>query len=283
VIHFGHRSTELQVADPPVGILILLAMSSVAVYGVMLAGWSSGSKYPLLGGVRASAQMISYEAALGMTITMVVLLAGTLSTRGIVDAQSHTFFVSWNVIRTGIVPFFLFMIAITAELNRPPFDLVEAEQELVAGYQTEYSSIRFAIFYLAEYMNVITISALAITLFLGGPAGPHISFLSGIWPTVWFLVKLLAFLFGFVWLRATLPRLRYDQLMDLGWKALIPLSLFWLLLIGALRVGRDAGWNTVLVFVGAVVIGFICWTTLGAALRLGTRTAEAARTEEANA
>jgi NADH-quinone oxidoreductase subunit H len=207
-----------------------------------------------------------------------VLLAGSLSTRDIVNTQSTW---NWNLWQLGVVPFVVFIIAGTAESNRPPFDLVEAEQELVAGYQTEYSAIRFAIFYLAEYMNVITISAIAITLFLGGTAGPHIAFWPSVWPTVWFLVKLLVFLFCYVWLRATLPRLRYDQLMDLGWKALIPLSLFWLLLIAALRVGRDAGWKTIYVFIGALAIGFVCWTALGAALKLGTRAAEAARIEEA--
>ncbi|HUD16635.1 MAG TPA: complex I subunit 1 family protein, partial [Acidimicrobiales bacterium] len=179
----GH-TFELQVADPPVGILFLLAMSSVSVYGVMLAGWSSGSKYPLLGAVRASAQMISYEAAMGMSVVMVVLLAGSLSTRVIVDSQAHTFIGSWYLVHTGILPFFLFMIAITAELTRPPFDLVEAEQELVGGFNTEYSSIRFALFFMAEFMNTITMSAIVVTLFLGGPDGPtaHVFILSWVIP-----------------------------------------------------------------------------------------------------
>jgi NADH-quinone oxidoreductase subunit H len=220
------------------------------VYGVMLAGWSSGSKYPLLGSVRASAQMVSYEAALGMTVIMVVLLAGTLSTRGIVAAQSHTFFASWFVIRTGIVPFLLFLIAITAEMNRPPFDLVEAEQELVGGFHTEYSSIRFAMFFLAEFMNTITMSAVIVTLFLGGPDGPRFHFVSWLWPIVWFLGKTLIFLFVYVWLRAALPRLRYDQLMDLGWKVLIPLSLAWVLVVAAVLVGR---WWGVAVIAGLIV------------------------------
>lgn len=275
---FGHK-TNVQLADPPVGILFLLAMSSIAVYGVMLAGWASGSKYPLLGSVRASAQMISYETAMNLSVVAAVLVAGSLSTRDIINSQSVW---RWNAWELGVVPFLIFLIAGTAESNRPPFDLVEAEQELVAGYQTEYSSIRFAVFYLAEYMNVITISAVAITLFLGGTAGPHIGVFPSIWPTVWFLVKLLAFLFSFIWLRATLPRLRYDRLMDLGWKLLIPLSLFWLLLVAAYRVGSDAGWNTYAVLGAAVVIGLTCWAALGSALRLGARTAEAARQEEAN-
>jgi NADH-quinone oxidoreductase subunit H len=245
----GH-TFELQVADPPIGILLLLALSSISVYGVMLAGWSAGSKYPLLGSVRASAQMVSYEAALGMTVIMVVLLAGTLSTRGIVAAQSHTFFASWNLIRTGIVPFLLFLIAVTAEMNRPPFDLVEAEQELVGGFHTEYSSIRFAMFFLAEFMNTITMSAVIVTLFLGGPDGPRFGFVSWLWPILWFLGKTLIFLFLYVWLRAALPRLRYDQLMDLGWKVLIPLSLAWVLVVAAVLVGR---WWGVAVIVGLAV------------------------------
>jgi NADH-quinone oxidoreductase subunit H len=249
----GH-TFELQVADPPVGILFLLAMSSVSVYGVMLAGWSSGSKYPLLGSVRASAQMISYEAAMGMSVVMVVLIAGTLSTRGIIDAQSTTFFTSWNLIRTGVVPFVLFMIAITAELQRPPFDLAEADSELTGGFHTEYSSIRFALFFLAEFMNVITMSAVVVTLFLGGPDGPtpHIYILSWVVPILWFLGKTLVFLFLYVWLRAALPRLRYDQLMDLGWKVLIPLSLGWVLLVAAVLVG---GWWGLGIFLG-MAVGF---------------------------
>jgi NADH-quinone oxidoreductase subunit H len=272
----GHH-TFLQLADPPIGVLFLLAMSSIAVYGVMLAGWASGSKYPLLGSVRASAQMVSYETAMNLAVVAAVLIAGSLSTRDIINSQATW---NWNLWQLGAVPFLVFLVAGTAESNRPPFDLVEAEQELVAGYATEYSSIRFAIFYLAEYMNVITISAVAITLFLGGTAGPRIGFAPSIGPTFWFLVKLVVFLFCYIWLRATLPRLRYDQLMDLGWKVLIPLALFWLLLIAALRVGRDAGWKTIYVFVGAIAVGFVGWAGLSAALRIGARTAEAARTEE---
>ena len=261
----GHK-TYLQLADPPVGILFLLAMSSIAVYGVMLAGWSSGSKYPLLGAVRASAQMVSYEAAMSLAVAATVLAAASLSTRDIVSAQARW---SWNLWVLGGVPFLVYLIAATAEINRPPFDLVEAEQELVGGFHTEYSAIRFALFFLAEFMNTITISAVAVTLFLGGPNGPHISFLPELWPVVWFLLKLVAFLFVYVWFRATLPRLRYDQLMDLGWKKLIPLSLFWLLLIAALRIGRDEGWNQFYVVAGALAIGAIGWGALSAALRVG--------------
>jgi len=237
----GH-TFELQVADPPQGILWLLAMSSVAVYGVMLAGWSSGSKYPLLGAVRASAQMISYEAALGMTVVTVVLVTGSLSTRAIVDAQAAHFW-QWNAIRLVVVPFLIFFVAIVAETNRPPFDLVEAESELVGGFHTEYSSIRFALFFLAEFMNTITMSAVTVTLFFGGPDGPipHIPHTEWLWPIVWFLAKTIVFLFVFVWLRAALPRLRYDQLMDLGWKRLIPLSLAWLLMVAGYLV--DGWWG----------------------------------------
>ena len=241
---FGHR-TLLQVADPPVGILLFLALSSIAVYGVMLAGWSSGSKYPLLGSVRASAQMISYEAALGLSMATVFLSSGTLSTSGIVAGQATW---NWNLVTTGIIPFVIFVIAGTAELNRPPFDLVEAEQELVGGFHTEYSSIRFALFFLAEFMNMITMSAIAVTLFLGGPNGPIlIKQISWVWPILWFFLKVMAFLFTFVWLRATLPRLRYDQLIDLGWKLLIPAFLGWFLLIAALNIGEDRGWSSLLV------------------------------------
>ncbi len=262
---FGHR-TQMQLADPPVGVLFLLAMSGIAVYGIMLAGWASGSKYPLLGSVRASAQMVSYEAAMSLAIAAAVLTAGSLSTRDIVDSQSVY---RWNLWVLGVVPFVVYLIAATAETNRPPFDLVEAEQELVGGFHTEYSSISFALFFLAEFMNTVTVSAVAVTLFLGGPNGPRIGFLPDLWPVVWFLGKLLIFLFVYVWFRATLPRFRYDQLMDLGWKKLIPLALYWLLLIAALRVGRDQGWNAGVVLIVGVAVGAVAWATLGAALRQG--------------
>ncbi len=259
----GHRF-ELQVADPPIGILLLLAMSSISVYGVMLAGWSSGSKYPLLGAVRASAQMISYEAALGMTVIMVVLftggasVVGSLSTRAIVISQSHTFFASWNLLRTGVVPFVIFLIAITAELQRPPFDLAEADSELVGGFHTEYSSIRFAIFFMAEFMSVITMSAVVVTLFFGGPDGPtpHIYILKWLVPILWFLGKTTVFLFIYVWLRAALPRLRYDQLMNLGWKVLIPLSLGWTLIVAAIIVGGWWGLGVIVALFAAAALLF---------------------------
>jgi NADH-quinone oxidoreductase subunit H len=236
-INLGSHRTILQLADPPIGILFLLAMSSVAVYGVMLAGWSSGSKYPLLGSVRASAQMVSYEAALGLTVATVVLVTGSLYTSEIVRSQAASI-AQWNIVRLGGLPFFMFLIAATAELNRPPFDLVEAEQELVGGFHTEYSGIRFALFFLAEFMNTVTMSAIIVTLFLGGPSLPWDLPVLGRVSPVYFLVKIFLFLFTYVWFRATLPRLRYDQLMDLGWKALIPLSLAWLLVIAAINADR---------------------------------------------
>ena len=226
----------MQLADPPIGILLVLALSSIAVYGIMLAGWSSGSKYPLLGSVRATAQMVSYEAALGLSLAAVLLIAGTLSTAGIVAEQGTL--ADWNLVATGVVPFVIFMIAATAELNRPPFDLVEAEQELVGGFNTEYSASGFALFFLAEFMNTITMSAVIVTLFFGGPQPIAIGdttldiplIPNGLEGTVWFLLKMFVFLYVYVWLRATLPRLRYDQLMDLGWKVMIPVALGWFLL-----------------------------------------------------
>lgn len=252
VTMFG-QETRLQLADPPIGVLFALAISSIAVYGIMLAGWSSGSKYPLLGSVRASAQMVSYEAALGLSLAAVILVSGTLSTAGIVDLQSSIG--NWNIVATGFVPFFIFLVAATAELNRPPFDLVEAEQELVGGFNTEYSSIRFALFFLAEFMNTITMSALIVTLFFGGPQPLAIGdtvldiplIPNAIEGTVWLLLKVLVFLYVYVWFRATLPRFRYDQLMDLGWKILIPASLGWFILLAAQRVGREAGWDQIVV------------------------------------
>jgi NADH-quinone oxidoreductase subunit H len=203
---------------------------------------------------------------MSLAIAAVVLTAGSLSTRDIVNEQDVF---RWNLWVLGVVPFVVYLIAATAETNRPPFDLVEAEQELVGGFHTEYSSISFALFYLAEFMNTVTVSAVAVTLFLGGPNGPEIGFLPDLWPVVYFMAKLLAFLFVYVWFRATLPRFRYDQLMDLGWKKLIPLSLYWLLLIAALRIGRDQGWNPYLVLGAGVAVGAVAWAALGAALRQG--------------
>ncbi|MDA8300482.1 MAG: NADH-quinone oxidoreductase subunit H [Actinomycetota bacterium] len=222
-------TTRLQLADPPWGILVMLMASSISVYGVMLAGWASGSKYPLIGAVRASAQMISYEAALGLTVATVVVLTGSLHTSAIVAAQHGGVLYHWNVFRAYGLPAAIFFVAITAEMTRPPFDLVEAEEELAGGYNMEYSSIGFALFYLAEYAALVTNSAFFVTLFLGGPDGPY-------WHTIgplWFVIKVLAVLYVYVWIRATLPRLRYDQLMDLGWKKLIPASLAMLLIVAA--------------------------------------------------
>ncbi len=253
------RATKLQLADPPVGVLLLLALSSVAVYGIMLAGWSSGSKYPLLGSVRASAQMVSYEAALGLSLATVVLIAGTLSTNGIVAAQ--TSFTHWHLVTTGVLPFIIFLVAATAELNRPPFDLVEADQELVGGFNTEYSSIRFALFFLAEFMNTITMSGVIVTLFFGGPQPLPIgrfdnvlSFLGPLSGTVWLLLKVLVFLYIYVWFRATLPRVRYDQLMNLGWRLMIPLALGWFMLLAAFRIGKDEGWSRWYILAGGVAV-----------------------------
>jgi NADH-quinone oxidoreductase subunit H len=272
--------TRVQLADPHIGVLFALAISSIAVYGIMLAGWSSGSKYPLLGSVRASAQMVSYEAALGLSLASVILISGTLSTSGIVAAQSTL--TDWHVVATGVVPFIIFLIAATAELNRPPFDLVEAEQELVGGFNTEYSSIRFALFFLAEFMNTVTMSALIVTLFFGGPQ--PISFRgvtldiplipNGLEGTVWLLLKVLVFLYLYVWFRASLPRLRYDQLMDLGWKVLIPGSLAWFMLLAAQRLARNEGWSVVITTVVAVVVLGVCYALMQAALAVSSKTRE---------
>ncbi len=259
----------LQVADPPIGILLLLAMSGISVYGVILAGWGSGSKYPLMSSVRASAQMISYEAALGLATATVVLVANTLSTHGIVDAQANGVW-HWNVIRLGVVPFAVFLIAITAEVNRPPFDTVEAESELVGGYHTEYSSIRFALFFLAEFMSTITMSAIMVTLFFGGPRGwyPHVAHLDWLFPILWFVAKTGIFCFCYVWFRGALPRFRYDQLMSLGWKRLIPIALGWLMLLCGFLI--DVWWGLVM----AVAVFTAAWL-LTRAFRIGERREQA--------
>jgi NADH-quinone oxidoreductase subunit H len=216
-----------------------------------------------LSSVRASAQMISYEAALGMTIVTIVLATGSLSVHNIVVAQAGGIW-HWNIIRLGVVPFVVFIIAITAELNRPPFDVVEAESELVGGFHTEYSSFRFAIFFLAEYMNTITMSAIIVTLFLGGPAGwiPPAAHLRWVFPILWFLVKTVGFAFCYIWFRASLPRFRYDQVMDLGWKRLIPLSLGWMLIVAGFLVAK--GWG----FIMAAAV-LLAWTVLSRAFELG--------------
>jgi len=288
VLHVPGHDTYMQLADPPPGVLLILALSSIAIYGVMLAGWASGSKYPLLGAVRGTAQMVSYEAALGLSIVTVVMLAGSLSTHDIVASQAgagYNLFGAidiprWNVIATGFVPFVVFLIAATAELNRPPFDLVEAEQELVGGFHTEYSSFRFALFYLAEFMNTITMSAIIVTLFFGGPAGPDWfgpGWLSGL---IWFSLKLFVFLFMFVWVRATLPRFRYDQLMNIGWKVMIPLALAWVMLLGAVNIARDEDWNLPAVVIGAFLALVAGWVILTGAVDMARRRRAAELTEE---
>jgi NADH-quinone oxidoreductase subunit H len=231
-ITIGDKTYDLQVTDLNIAVLYFLAMSSIAVYAVALAGWSSGSKYPLLGSVRASAQMISYEAALGLALVPVVMYTRTMWTSEIVAAQGDTvfgIFPAWNVV---LFPsFVVFLIAGFAETNRAPFDLVEAEQELVGGYHTEYSGFRFALFFLAEYINLFNIAALTVIFFLGGWHGPVFgpTVLQYLLPVIWFLLKTFAIIFVFIWVRASLPRLRYDQLMEFGWKKLIPVSLVWIL------------------------------------------------------
>jgi len=224
--------------------------------------------------------MVSYEAALGLSLASVLLVAGTLSTSGIVSAQATL--TDWHLVSTGIVPFVIFLIAATAELNRPPFDLVEAEQELVGGFNTEYSSIRFALFYLAEFMNTVSMSALIVTLFFGGPqpisfngVTLDIPFVpNGLEGTIWLLLKVLVFLYVYVWFRATLPRLRYDQLMDLGWKVLIPGSLGWFLLLAAQRLARDLGWNIFVATAGSVVVLGVCYALMLAAFATSNKTRE---------
>ena len=230
----GHQ-TPLQLTDLPVAVLYVLAITSIGVYGIVLAGWSSGSTYPLLGALRSSAQVVSYEIAMALCFAAVFLYSGTMSTSGIVAAQTHTWYIFL------LLPSFLvYITAMVGETNRAPFDLPEAEGELVGGFHTEYSSLKFAMFYLAEYVNMTTVSALAATLFLGGWRAPFPLSLwdganSGWWPLLWFVAKVWVFLFVFMWLRATLPRLRYDQFMALGWKLLIPVSLAWILIVASLR------------------------------------------------
>ncbi|MBD0863174.1 NADH-quinone oxidoreductase subunit NuoH [Gordonia sp. zg691] len=260
---FGHQ-TPLQLTDLPVGVLYVLAVTSVGVYGIVLAGWSSGSTYPLLGGLRSTAQVISYEIAMGLTFAAVFLDAGTMSTSGIVAAQEH----HWYILLL-LPSFVIYAISMVGETNRAPFDLPEAEGELVGGFHTEYSSLKFAMFMLAEYINMVTVSALATTLFLGGWQAPWpLSAFdwanSGWWPIVWFTLKVWAFLFVFIWLRTSLPRLRYDQFMNLGWKVLIPISLGWVMVVAIIRAsigGDNADLIRALVSAGAglVVTGLIAY------------------------
>jgi NADH-quinone oxidoreductase subunit H len=215
--------TALQITDIDVGLLLILAVTSMGVYGVVLAGWSSNSKYSLLGSLRGGSQMISYELALGLALIGPIMLAGTLSLRGLVEAQRH---LHWFIV-PQIVGFFIYLTAAFAETNRIPFDLPEAEGELGAGYHTEYSAMKFAMFFLAEYVNMITVSCVATLVFLGGWMGPLFGpvWLVAILPTLYFLIKVSFFLFLYIWVRGTLPRFRYDQLMSFGWKVLVPLAL----------------------------------------------------------
>ncbi len=251
---FGHR-TPLQTADLPIAVLFILAMSSIGVYGIILAGWSSGSTYPLLGGIRSTAQVISYEVAMGLAFASVFLYAATMSTSEIVAAQDRIWFAFL------LMPSFLvYVTSMVGETNRAPFDLPEAEGELVGGFHTEYSSLKFALFFLGEYINMATVSALAVTLFFGGwhapwPINMWAGANQGWWPLLWFTAKLWVFLFIYMWLRATLPRLRYDQFMALGWKILIPLALVWVIVAAVLRSVRNAGyphWELILAITSTV-------------------------------
>jgi NADH-quinone oxidoreductase subunit H len=288
---FGHQ-TPLQVTDVPVAVLVVLACSAIGVYGIVLGGWASGSTYPLLGGLRSSAQMISYEVTMGLSIVAVFMFAGTMSTSGIVAAQAGGGDASWSI--AGWHPtlpawyaiillpsFLIFFIAAFGETNRAPFDLPEAESELVAGYMTEYSSIKFLLYMLSEYVAIVSMSAAMVTMFLGGWRAPRpiTAFWAGAnagwWPIIWFVAKVVLLLFMFVWVRATLPRLRYDQFMRLGWKVLLPLNLVWILFLGGLRVVQDdrVSGGTRWLFVGGALV-----TVLLAALLWPSRTAERHRT-----
>jgi NADH-quinone oxidoreductase subunit H len=287
---FGVR-TPLQLADLPVAVLLVLAMSSMGVYGIVLAGWSANSPYALLGGLRSSAQVISYEIAMGLSFVPVFLYSGSLSTTAIVAAQAHgnefhwfgvpLHYPSWFAILL-LPSFLIYLVTMVGETNRLPFDLPEGDGELVGGYHTEYSSLKFAMLQLAEYCSVITVSGLATTLFLGGWAAPWpISVWSGAnsgwWPLLWFLAKISIFVFVFFWLRASLPRIRYDQLMRLGWKVLIPGALAWTLLIATLRVWRRQGGSVGVYLVTGlivVVLMLLAWSADNAAAARARRAAE---------
>lgn len=253
---FG-REVPFQLADLNIGILWVLAMGSLMVYGIVLAGWASGSNYPLLGSIRSSAQMISYEVGMGLALVAVLMYSGTLQMSGIVAAQDRV----WNVI-PQFPAFVIYLIAGLAETNRPPFDLPEAESELVAGFHTEYSGIKFALFYLGEYLNTVTVAAVAVTLFLGGWRGPAPDFLPWLWPLLWFLFKLLGIVYLYVWIRATLPRIRYDRLMAFGWKFLIPFGLVWVLATGAIVILPDLYGRRAIVLGTAVVLGVVLVASL---------------------
>ncbi|TCK20239.1 NADH dehydrogenase subunit H [Pseudonocardia endophytica] len=274
---FGER-TVLQLVDLPVGLLVVLACSSIGVYGIVLGGWSSGSPYPLLAALRSAAQVISYEIALGLSIVGVVLYSGSMSTADIVDAQGSGWYV-WLLLPSFVV----FVIAMVGETNRAPFDLPEAESELVGGFHTEYTSLKFALFFLAEYVNMVTVSAMATTLFLGGGRWPWplSSFNENGWLMfVAFLIKTLIFLFVFIWLRGTLPRMRYDQFMRLGWKVLVPLSLVWIVAVFGIRTYVNTGGNNTALLL--LLIGFLLVIVLGVAFLLPERTTTDAPIEPAS-
>ena len=259
VVNFFGQETIMQLTDLPVGVLYVLATASIGVYGIVLAGWSSGSTYPLLGGLRSSAQVISYEIAMGLSFVGVFIYAGAMSTGDIIASQSTW----WNVV-VLFPSFAIYVISMVGETNRAPFDLAEAEGELVGGFHTEYSSLKFALFFLAEYVNIIAVSALATTLFLGGPSAPPgfgftESWLGGWFTFIWFFLKVLGFFFFFVWLRGTLPRLRYDQFMKFGWKVLIPVNVAWILVVATLRLMTQQGASQFLIaaFTGGVVLAVL--------------------------
>ena len=266
---FGHE-TPLQLTDMPVAVIFVLAIASIGIYGIVLGGWSSGSTYSLLGGLRSSAQMISYEVSMSLALVAVFIYAGTMSTSEIVNAQAGNRVELFGLEFTMpgwfallLLPsFVIYVISMIGETNRAPFDLPEAEGELVGGFHTEYSGIKFALFFLAEYVNMATVSALATTLFLGGWRAPFpFSMIeganSGYWPVLWFFGKVLCFIFLFIWLRGTLPRLRYDQFMAFGWKILIPVSLVWLMAVAVIRLAQTGGdaEPVYLVVASALVIG----------------------------
>ena len=254
VVSIFHHRTPLQVADIPVAVLLVLAMSSIGVYGIVLAGWASRGPYSMLGALRSTAQVISYEIAMALSFVPVFLYAGSLNTTEIVTAQQH-FWYAWLL----PVSFVIYLVTMVGETNRIPFDLPEGEGEIVAGHMTEYSSMKFAMFFLAEYINRTTVAGVAVTLFLGGWRAPWpISLWSGAnsgwWPVLWFLIKVFILLFCYVWLRGTLPRTRYDQLMALGWKILIPLSIVWILLIATIRAWRNDSHSPTVYAVGGLVL-----------------------------
>jgi NADH-quinone oxidoreductase subunit H len=272
-IPFTDTKTQLQLTDLPVSVLYVLAIASIGIYGIVLGGWASNSTYSLLGALRSSAQMISYEVAMGLALVAVFLFAGSMSTSEIVAAQGEprNIGLPWtdasitapNWFAIWLFPsFVIYLISMVGETNRAPFDLAEAEGELVGGYHTEYSSMKFAMFYLAEYINMTTVSAVAATLFLGGWRAPWpISMWdganSGFWPVLWMLGKIMFGIFLFVWLRGSLPRLRYDQFMKFGWKVLIPVSLAWIVLVATVRaVGREVTFdrNLLLIIAGVIAL-----------------------------